>query len=692
MTTAPRSNDTFLASPKSEPRLAHEVLADAAVLLASAIAAAAILGAIDWAILPRFVRTSSGITGRSWLFYGVLSGYLLVWILIVVSTALALRQVFRRLRSPASTWTPAILCALTPLPFGLWLSDYLLSGPTVQHLKPRILFVLGGTAVSAALLAVSIWPLVQPHASGKMRRFWWVFAIALCFIVAIFILLNKKFLPNEYEPLHMFASAVVILSATGALALMWARVPPGRLGRTKLVLALSVCAVVWSAGALWTIGRRANYAWAVHGESSIARYISLPSLGASDSGATKLLANPELGNADSARRRAESARAPAPNIVLFFIDNLQADHVGAYGYQRRPTTPEFDALAREGAVFTRAYSSYPQTRNYMSSLLTGRFIPSFMKHDFPAKYYETSVTRLLERREYHTFIHGYFDRVPGSLNPKRYSIQTFLPAPTREEEARIEKEFGRWPPIATEEVFQRVQQHLRQAKKLGKPAFVWIHLLRPHWKSHSFAASPDLDFGPALVDKYDSAIAEADRWLGRLRKLAAEQLDLSRTYWVVGSDHGAGLSRGQKEDLGKTLFEDHVRVPLLLAGPKIRVGKYDALVDSSLDLAATILDTAGIDKPPEYDGTSLLPLVIEGLPPKDRTIALLYGSHRGAVGARWKWIEYRRANLLFDIEADPKESINRTDSAPEAVKQFARFANSVLSRRIAAFEHGARIP
>ncbi|MFO7177788.1 MAG: sulfatase-like hydrolase/transferase [Pseudomonadota bacterium] len=86
-------------------------------------------------------------------------------------------------------------------------------------------------------------------------------------------------------------------------------------------------------------------------------------------------------------RRSERARKQPPHIVLFFIDNVQANQVGAYGYEDNPTTPNIDALAKRGALFRRAYSNYPQTRNFASQTITGRSFPEkFDAHGPPAEF------------------------------------------------------------------------------------------------------------------------------------------------------------------------------------------------------------------------------------------------------------------------------------------------------------------
>jgi hypothetical protein len=60
-----------------------------------------------------------------------------------------------------------------------------------------------------------------------------------------------------------------------------------------------------------------------------------------------------------------------PNVILYVIDGGGADHMSAYGYNRR-TTPNLERLAAEGAIFENAYSNAtwtkPSTMSFMTSL------------------------------------------------------------------------------------------------------------------------------------------------------------------------------------------------------------------------------------------------------------------------------------------------------------------------------------
>ena len=61
------------------------------------------------------------------------------------------------------------------------------------------------------------------------------------------------------------------------------------------------------------------------------------------------------------------------DLLLVSVDALRADHVSAYGYPR-PTTPNLDALAREGTLFESAYCPTPHTSYSITSMLTGKYL------------------------------------------------------------------------------------------------------------------------------------------------------------------------------------------------------------------------------------------------------------------------------------------------------------------------------
>ncbi|HLE69685.1 MAG TPA: sulfatase-like hydrolase/transferase, partial [Vicinamibacteria bacterium] len=75
--------------------------------------------------------------------------------------------------------------------------------------------------------------------------------------------------------------------------------------------------------------------------------------------ATVMLAHPELVGREAGR----------PNVLVYVVDCLRADHVGAYGYQL-PTTPSLDELAKDGVVLDELVSCAPWTKPSTGCLFT----------------------------------------------------------------------------------------------------------------------------------------------------------------------------------------------------------------------------------------------------------------------------------------------------------------------------------
>ena len=73
----------------------------------------------------------------------------------------------------------------------------------------------------------------------------------------------------------------------------------------------------------------------------------------------------------SGRRRNSEAKSTKPNILLFAIDSILADHMSCYGYGKL-TTPHLDRFATQGTLFERTFSAHIPTTPAYSSMLTGR--------------------------------------------------------------------------------------------------------------------------------------------------------------------------------------------------------------------------------------------------------------------------------------------------------------------------------
>ena len=74
-----------------------------------------------------------------------------------------------------------------------------------------------------------------------------------------------------------------------------------------------------------------------------------------------------------------SAPATIRNVILISIDTCRANHLSCYGY-KRPTTPNIDAVAQDGAMFKMALTPVPLTTSAHSSMFTGTYPPTHGVH------------------------------------------------------------------------------------------------------------------------------------------------------------------------------------------------------------------------------------------------------------------------------------------------------------------------
>ena len=159
---------------------------------------------------------------------------------------------------------------------------------------------------------------------------------------------------------------------------------------------------------------------------------------------------------------------------------------------------------------------------------------------------------------------------------------------------------------------------------------------------------------------YYGMISEVDAQIGRILDALERHGHAGRTIVVFASDNG--LAVGSHGLLGKqNLYDESVRVPLVLAGPGIPAGERRDALAVLTDIFPTLADLSGVPVPAGVDGASLLPSLRPGARPLRDAVLLAYRHvQRGLrTSDGWKVIEYRvgdaRRTQLFDMSADPWE-------------------------------------
>lgn len=466
-------------------------------------------------------------------------------------------------------------------------------------------------AVAYALLAAALYLGASLFGVGWRTRI-----AAMMFAVAVFVpWANFEFLPAAGSAKSLFGSVLVAL-VSGGVGWTVARIP--RI----------------AAAAVFVLGIVANVEWTDASGRPVATAVKRPT-------------------------------ADAPNLVVILIDTLRADHLGVYGYDR-PTSPRIDAIARNSVVFNRAVAQAAWTKPSVASLFTGRFVHNHgvirsrdtLGTDMP------TIATLVSGAGYRTagfssnpwitpefrFDRGFDEFESGrAMGPQLTNLYR-----TIRRVERLLKRFGLRPPIASsvfgwagrsnsgnaerdEQLVASVVEWLAGAGDRN-PFFIYVHLIGPHDPydppqrfADAFARSrePAPHLPPPrvqtiferaeampdaardrMVDQYDGAIAHADYLVGRIDDQLHRLGLVDDTILVIVSDHGEEFYEHGNWRHGNQLYDEVVRVPMLvrLPGGQATVRRDPAML---VDLLPTVVDLLGVPVAAEglgaIDGRPLFP-------------------------------------------------------------------------------------
>ncbi|HSZ82665.1 MAG TPA: sulfatase-like hydrolase/transferase [Polyangia bacterium] len=398
-----------------------------------------------------------------------------------------------------------------------------------------------------------------------------------------------------------------------------------------------------------------------------------------EGGDAKIVADaPDAPSAEAPRGAVAPPRPAGPafwkgNILIVTIDAFRGDRLGVAGYRRpagpdgKSLTPTIDALAARGAYFPRAWSQAPNTPRSFPSILTSR-TPSGIAWDKPGVNYPN----LLPSNR--TFFEGL---AGAGLTPIGIFSHFYFTA-----DRGISKSFSEWSndgagtiaesnkDVASPRIVPRVIARLTQAAARKERFVLWTHLFEPHSSYMPHKEFPTTLTGvPGLMEKYDYEIAFADLWLGKLLD-AVKRLGLADdTVVVVMADHGEAWGEHKAYFHGSDLFDEQLRVPLVIAVPGQRPHVFPDEV-ALVDVGPTLLDMVGVAPFPTMRGHSLLPL-LEGKPRAPHPIfsemlpATAWPHHAVMmVDGAYKLIHRvsDRRWELYDLGADPTEQHNLADA------------------------------
>jgi arylsulfatase A-like enzyme len=410
----------------------------------------------------------------------------------------------------------------------------------------------------------------------------------------------------------------------------------------------------------------------------------------------------------SAPLRARAAETARPNILLFLADDQRWDTIHALG-NPEISTPNLDRLVERGFRFKNAYCMGSMIGAVClpsrTMLITGRSLWRIPENP-RATQAPAGVPLLpvaLRAAGYATFHCGKIG------NSCRFGNAAF--------DVNIETE-GRTAESATENADHAIAFLTKHDGK--RPFFMYLAPPVPHdpclapqpyvdrYKpaelslSKNFLPEHPFDNGELKVRDellaahprsreemqrhlagYYATISHLDHEFGRVLAEIERRGWLDNTIVIYSSDQGLAVG-GRHGLMGKQNLYEHVKPPLVIAGPGIPKGQSNALV-YLFDLFPTICDLAGAKIPDGVEGKSLVPVLSD---PERQTRPHLFAAYgdcqRMIRDGRYKLIAYRaggrRNTQLFDLAGDPDELNNLADD-PRFAAQRSRLERLLMQAR-----------
>jgi len=368
------------------------------------------------------------------------------------------------------------------------------------------------------------------------------------------------------------------------------------------------------------------------------------------------------------------------NVLFVLIDTLRADRLRSYGYDRE-TSPALDYLALTGIRFAenRAQSSW--TKSSMASLWTGLYPvrTDVVQHvDALADEAETPAELFAEAGYVTAGIWRNGWVAPNFGFSQGFEIYQTPVGQQAPADMRQKARAGRIDGTDIDVIFSAME-FIRAHR--DQRWFLYLHMMDVH---QYISTENTAIFGNSYSDSYDNSILWTDSQLGELL-MALYRMDLAKkTVIVVASDHGEAFGEHGSEGHARDLYPEVVLTPFIISLPfKLNPPAVVYSRTQNIDIWPTVLDMLGISGPPDVDGISRLPLLLdeekdlepEALRARDLGFAQLDRNWGKLEEAPSTIVAVREGNLrlihdtddqdldqLFDIVADPGEVRNLAES------------------------------
>ncbi len=360
-------------------------------------------------------------------------------------------------------------------------------------------------------------------------------------------------------------------------------------------------------------------------------------------------------------------------VILITVDTMRADL--GYAGNPRPLSPNLDKLAARSVVFEKAYSLASYTGKSVGPLLMGKY-PSESHRDWSHFNTFGKADTMVAERVHGAGIptlsvqaHWYFTKCCG-LDRGFDTVDATAAPPGISVDADAT--------ISGDKLTDAAIARLGDATLTKGRFFAWVHYVDPHadYMPHPGYA----DFGRDERARYDGEIAFTDAQVGKLLDFIGKQPWHDRVAIVVTSDHGEAFGEHKLIRHGFEIWEELVRVPLLVSVPGVTPGKV-TVRRSAIDVVPTILELLHVAPTSNgandfVSGRSLVPDLAKPSAAEARDVfvdmpAGPNNQERRALihGDRKLYVSAGASFQLFDLGADPGEKTDLGESDKAALAE-----------------------
>lgn len=389
-------------------------------------------------------------------------------------------------------------------------------------------------------------------------------------------------------------------------------------------------------------------------------------------------------------RLAPAPSRKPPHVIIFLVDTLRADYLGAYG-EKAPTSPRFDEFAREAILFEDAWAQASWTRSAVASIFTGLHVGTHGV-DRVDRVLPPNLERLAERFKSAGYRTAAF--VASHMLDGRFGFM-----------AGFDSWNGGEDRLYGSSASLLVEKALAWLDSGSGPTLLYIHAHEPH---SPYEPSPDNEAPFAfdyrgnrdtrilvglgqrgqlepeglrfLTASYRGEVRHSDQGFGVLLDGLRSRRMLDNSVVLFTADHGEEFLEHKGTEHGKTLYQEMIHVPLAVRLPLgLRGGTRLKEPVQQIDLLPTLLGLAGLPIPSGLHGRDFS-AGWQGVSPRPPASILLYSEQRfdttdkySVRADRWKLVFNHDEALLwragarielYDLNRDPGERENVASSFP----------------------------